>query len=671
MVYEVETYRLAIASPSTPLRVTHAQQKKWCSLFYLLGKSLLLCLFFSFHTISAQNTKQFHDAYGLQGEVNFNGEWSDTLLPRNGNLEIKWRELNNSLMKTYFAKGKLINHLPEGRWQWDEADWQYTIEPGVTIAPKFNSSGKRASWEARFANGQPQGEWILNIDSVRNVLKIEKPGLSIRATFDNGQITGRFTVTDKRDGSFSLTGMCDRDGFATGKWTCSYLDGHTRKPVTEERTYQQGLLTEIIITKNGKKETTSLDLTKAQLAALSEATEMLHFRIGDYAFDEDGYPGISQTALQHYLHNYFFKGFQLEVFPYAFSRHGPVFRKIEYPLSQEEKVAVHRADSLMRHMKREIEQRLQYRNIIINRGWSGELDLALAFSKTAITKFELADSLLQRTQHPLFAYKNRYEIGNQQWFDLINEQKIVQGAVYDTHFVDLPIPERDAISHDIFKTIYDWILNFNTTLPQHLEIIDDAYDALQKVGELQTLEDRITQKMELLDSIYQPLSGLGEYIREQWVENYFKDQLQTYSQTTQYEDAKNLGWDIIEKMRLLIQRVDEWQVYDAMLKAWDEQYTHFAYNPYNGKHDIQIRIKKRFYNKAGVDLHPWLIRQFYEIESWTDFIAHWNLSNQLHHDMLAFALMENRSAKRFEKRFRKEDNPERLAKMLHQYIKNH
>ncbi len=630
----------------------------------------LLLLFFLVGSMAqAQNTQRFFDSFGLQGEVKSRGTWTDTLLPEKGNFELRWRELSAQYLKTFAAKGNLKNHAPNGNWLWEEGEWNYTIEPGKTLSPNFNTAGKRFLWEASFQNGKPQGLWKLNIDSVNSNMQIQKKGLQIQATFESGLIAGKFSISDVEN-NFSLTGFCDNDGFATGIWIYQYRKDPSEEIIKEERTYEQGLLLEIKTTTKDGIEHKNFELVKIQLAALKSAEENPGFRIGAHSFDNDGTPSTANEFKNHYFNNLFYSGFQLSSFPFSFERKGPFFKKIEYPISETETHLIAQTDSLIQLLSKEIEKRLSYRNLLINRGWSSELDLAIAFAKASLEKFQLIDSLQQRTQLPLFNYKNRFEQGVLHWVDLLNENKEAKGAFFDSLSINLPLADRDTASFEIFKIMHQLVLNIADELHTQLPIIDKSYNALHKEDELQQLEDVMSEKLALLDNIYQPLTGLGADIRQRWIAEYFRNQLQIYTQTADYETAKSLGNLLLEKMEIMIANASDWQLFDKVLWQWKEQYTQFAYNPYNGKYDIEIRLKKRFYNKAVATLHPWVIEKFYAADEWNSLVSHWNLSKELHQDMLDFAKQDDKSSARFEKRFRKEKSPERMAKMLHNFMRN-
>jgi hypothetical protein len=463
--------------------------------------------------------------------------------------------------------------------------------------------------------------------------------------------------------------MCDVNGFANGKWTLQFADSITKETIKEERVYEQGLLTEV---KTIKRDTTiyvSFDVLKTQLQALKNNTPDLNFRIGEEVFYDDGSSSTGIKMLNHYVNDFLSGGFKLQVFPYSFNRNAVQFRKIEYPISPKEKIFISKTDSLIQYFSEETNKRLHYRNILINRGWSKELDVAITYVQLAQLKYAELDSLLKRVELPLFTYKNRHEQGVMHWIDLLNENRAGVAAYYDSAIIQLRAIDKNDKLFELFNSLHEYSLAIALPLQNHLEIIDKSYLALQKEEELQLIEDAMTDKLNILDSIYAPLSGMGATIRQQWIELYFKSALQLYAQTTDYESAKLSGNKLIEKMNVLITREHEWNEIDSMPVLLKEQYTHFAYNPYNGKHDIEIRIKKRFYNKVITVVYPWMIDKFNSINDWEALITHWNTCIDFKQDLADFSDIDNKSSKRIDSRFRKEKSNEKAVRILHNYLR--
>ncbi len=630
----------------------------------------ILCLFL-YLDLYAQNTKQFSDAYGLQGEVKFSGEWVDTMLPKQGNYQLKWRNVSANELTAFLAKGRLKKFKPEGNFQWEEATWNYAIQPGTTLFPAFIATGNRYAWNANFSEGNATGLWKFSLDSINAAMQILQRKIQIQAQYNNGNIAGSIAINDyRKEQPFTLNGMCDASGFATGKWIFQFTDSITKEPVREERFYEQGLLTEVKTITKDTVVAVSFDMLKGQLQAIKNNTSGLNFRIGDEVFYDDGASSTGIKMLNNYVSDFLLAGFQLQVFPYGFKRNGVQFRKIEYPISAEEKRFISQTDSLIHFYSEEADKRLHYRNILINRGWSKELDVAIAYAQLARLKYDELDSLLKRVELPLFTYKNHHEQGVMHWIDLLNNNSIAFTAYHDSLTVPLPVIQPDEKNFELFKTLYEFSLAVALPLQNHLKIIDKSYTALQKEDELQLLEDVMTAELNALDSIYKPLTGMGAAIRQRWIEEYFKNELQLYTQTTNYEAAKLLANRLVEKMNELINRAEEWVQIDSMPSLLKEQYTHFAYNPYNGKHDIEIRIKKRFYNKVITVVYPWLKDKFISINDWETLLAHWNTSIDFRQDLIDFADIDNKSSKRTDSRFRKEKNNEKAIRILNNYLRN-
>src|SRR5690554_4301066 len=102
--------------------------------------SLLISLHF---TLLSQQVTVFNDAYGKQGEIRQVGNYLDSILPKNGKYEIRWREIDSTSLRTYLVRGTTKNHLPAGKWTWEQAEWNYSVSPGNTIRPVFQTQGQR------------------------------------------------------------------------------------------------------------------------------------------------------------------------------------------------------------------------------------------------------------------------------------------------------------------------------------------------------------------------------------------------------------------------------------------------------------------------------------------------------------------------------------------------
>lgn len=627
----------------------------------------MLCSF----TVFSQNKKQFHDEFGIKGEVLYSGKWNDTLLPEKGLYQIKWRDYASGELKSYNINGRLKNYLPEGKWLWNEATWEYTIQLGNNLFPNFNATGVRNSWEGNFSKGAANGNWNFYSDSVTQNLNILKRKIAIQCSYSNGLPAGKITVNNYTDDiKYFASGSVSNNGIAQGVWMFQYLTLPEKVTVREERIYDSGVLVEVRVATKDTVIVNSFDLVKQQLQAIKNNTSHLNFRIGEHDFFDDGVATESQKWLSIYINDYFLKGFKHEAFTYKVERKPIVYRKIEYPISANEQRYITAADSLIQQQLNAIINRLNYRNILINRGWSQELDIAIAYAEAAKQKLLIADSLLQRTKLPLFTYKNRFLQGAVSWNIPLNNQLEVFGSYYDTASISLPFFLTDADTLYIFKALNDYVQSVAATNNKQLEIIDKVYLLLQKEEELHQLEDSMSLKLKQLEQLYSGDSKLMIAIYEKWVNAFLKLRFQEYAKTNDYEAAKDLSKRLLQKMDWLLQRDSIWHQFDLLPMQLKNAYTQYLYNPYNGKHDIEYLPKKRFYAKIVSDYYPWMYNKFTEASTWEELINHTEISTLFAADLLDFATVNTNASKKLEARLKKEKSIDKAAKILHQFFRS-
>jgi hypothetical protein len=636
-----------------------------------MPKYFVILFLLTLTEVQAQSQKLFHDTLGLSGMVKYSGIWYDSLLPKQGNYELSWRTSSEGMLSTYFSKGRLKSHMPEGRWTWEQADWDFAVKPGSSIIPEFMASGERKIWTANFLNGQAHGNWVFTLDSLIQGKTTGKELVQIQGKFDQGRISENFTIKDNRpETSFMLTGQTDKDGVATGKWIFKFKENPNSEIVTEERIYEKGILTEIkLIKRDTVQYIIAFDDVKRILSELQQTKEPLPYRIGPDDFETDGYESKGKDLMKAFLFHFFNEGWQLPQFPYHFERKGPVFRKIQYPLSEDQLSFIEKSDSLLKGLIPEIKQRLNYRNILINRGRNRELDLALAYAQSGLKKLHSLDSLLETTRNPHFSYTNTHRSFDLNDDPLFSYKDPIKGELGDTQVLYLPQLNFEY-DRTHFENIYHLVKAFQIQFSRQLYLIDSNYQELQKESTLLLIEDRITEKLQMLDSLYADISGVGVLVRDKWVRSYLRDQLKVLSQSTEIENAQLLASSIEHKIDKLITLTSDWPVIDSFAFRIKEQYTHYAYNPYTGFHDIEIRIKKRFYNKMAQVLLPWLKTEFEQIDDWEEWIEHVRIYKETYHQLMAFALLDDKETKRTEKRIRREKSPARMQRILSGYMRD-
>jgi len=619
------------------------------------------------NAIWSQKTKLFYDASGVQGSVMYTGLWQDSTLPQSGKYELKWRSQIDGKLNTYYASGNLKNATPNGKWLWEQGIWDYSIQPGKTLAPELNLRGERKSWDANFKDGKAQGAWKYTIDSLPSTAQSKKEYLQIISSYENGCLSGKITVRDTRPlSSFLATADCDKFGVARGIWSFEYLKNNVR--FVETRKYDSGILIELsIFTIEGSDTLKSLqkfDENIEKLNLLKNGASALNFKIGDQDFESDGYETDSKLKFIEYFEGNFLKAWSLPIFKAQIERRGPIFRKIQYPISTQDNLMIARARKMSDSLHIKIQKRKAYTNIQLNRGRSVELDVAVEFLHLVERRVKSVDSLLSAAERPAFTYINRFSDKEMNLEATLNADTMVRSRFYKQAFVLFPFFKFDTQSEGLFGSLNNYLMELDALSGVHFMEMDYSYQRLQKEGELLAIENLLAQRLLVLDSVYAKCTGLAETIHKTWTTDYIRGKFQHYSNQDDYVLAKKLATDLLGKMDTLLLWHSDWAKIDSMSVLLKDQYTVFEYNPYNGKHDIEIRLKRRFYNKISTQVLPWVMADFSTEKVWENFVYKKKQLEEANAFLIRFAKENDKNAQRLEQKIKRENSTEKIVKIL-------
>lgn len=621
----------------------------------------------SFLCVFAQQTTTFEDQFGKQGVVSHEGTWSDSLLPKEGRFDLKWRStLNNDSLITYLAKGRLSDHMPSGSWTWEEASWDYTVEIGNSILPEFSTTGIHHIWKGAFKAGVPHGKWIYGQGSP--ILRIERRDtpLRIEVGFKNGVVNGEVIINDKRsDNEIVITGHTDANGIVTGTWEFNYFCEVSQQVTTEIRKYNNGILTERILNRD---TIVYLDAI-SKLKQIQEGDSSIVLGEKKYLKDIEESKGVE--LLSEYMNEYFLKGWKLDIFSYDFVRHPLFYKRFAYPLNENELAKRLTIKTSIEDLINQVKTHLSKGNVYINRSRSKELDLAISALEIAIERLKIIDSLVGFSHLPDFIYLDRRNGGLIDWASELQKTTVFKGIVYPEY--QDSFQEIDLIQNEwkVFELSIELLENLKKQLPAYFNQVNKSFEALNREGELQALENKMMQELKMLDSLYIDKKNFEEHIHQYWIYTFLTEQIKEYANTDDYEDALMLGNKLTKKMEYLLEWNEEWEMINTIQKDLKESYINYAYNPYNGEHDIQLPIKKRFIVNVQSKMIPWMIAELENAKEWDEFKTQWDEFKLMRNYLIKFAQINDRSDRRLERKIRREDSPERIYKLFFNHMEKH
>lgn len=617
---------------------------------------LIFIVFTADFSLNAQKVKTFEDKFGIQGEIRSQEEFLQMELPEKGKIDIRWREIDFTGIKTYRVKGQTQNRLPVGKWIWEEAHWNYTLKVGNDIRPEFDSKGKRKKWEGSFLNGKPDGKWNFVSDSISSNSKTNKTLVKIDLSYKNGIPTGIVTFENHENQSIpTLRGTLDKDGIASGTWVYQYKkDG---KNLKEERIYKGGLLTKVQFTQGNERTEEEL-FHNIQFLKNPDNSEK---KIGEMLFEKEEFSSLASEDFFIGMNNHFLKGWKLDVFSYEVIFELPKFRRLKYPLTTEEENDIKESKNLIRKQRNLIENLLTD-NIYIHRSRSVEIDTTVSYLQLNLSRINYIDSLLSRIENPLFLYKNRHEQTGKSWIKGLNDLRSAKGEAYDSAIIYIPeITVSESVN--VFEKLKQELTRSENVLPKYSLVVENILTRLKREGELKTLEDKLVERFMQLQTFYSESEGIRKEINEKWIKK-VQNGLQQYSQTEDYEKALQLGNHLTEQLNALSKWKDKADDFDNMSKSLKSHYTYMAYNPYTGANDIEIVRKRRFLNNVLEDMLPYIRKELSQEQDFDKWSALWERQFVVYDFLVDFVSREDSQANRLERRIRTEKKPERMVKNI-------
>lgn len=627
--------------------------------------------------VIGQETKEFYDEHGLQGTLRYSGgsdHRADSVLPQSGIYKLSWRDLAEDSVHTYYAEGRLKNHLPDAEWTWREGRWRFEVRPGSNVEPRFTTFGKRIVWQTQFTKGEMEGLWQVRLERVNEEGEVFSDLLTLNGRYESGVLVEELTIEDHRSNVVDIDFKLPLNDFgeAHGTWSMKYpvVRNSDTISVTEERHYETGLLYKIVQHYPDTSYTTLLEREWRFLENRKQRKDTFNLRIGRHAFEEDGYAGRSQVLFHEYVQQFLTGGWNHTLFPYQMRRGVPIFRKLQLPLSDRELMLIDRMKERSDSLRTQLLERLNYRNIKINRGRSAELDLAIAYLQRSEQLLDKVDSLLVQAQDPMFTYCNRSGGEVCHWPDSLNAPGEARGEVYDSVYVEMPHFPVAVDSLELLGGMAEVVEALEKSLPVYLHTIDESFNEILKADEIQALSDKLTEKLQVLQREYAEMDGVGAFVRERWVQQHLNNELKRFSREDSYRHAVKYGDHILSRMDTLLAWAPYWSEFDSMPERLNEHYRYFAYNPYTGDHDIEMPVKRRFFNAVKERLWPYLEEELLRVDEWEAWVSQMELTRTTYNSLMRFANIEHRSTRRIERRIRQEDNPDKMIRTINNYMED-
>lgn len=618
----------------------------------------------------AQQTQFFRDDFGLQGEYTCKGEMTDSLKLKNGHFTLKWREILQDTLATYHINGQFKNYLQSGLWTWELAGWDYTIEPGKSIKPSFNLSGIHEVWRGSFTNGLPNGSWVYAYGSPEVNINSSKVPIRIEVSYEDGRLSGSFKMHDSsKEFPIKITGSCSKDGIADGVWRFEY--NQFDAAVIEDRTYSKGVLTHVKTTSSNPlfQSEKTFDRNMDYLARI-RGGDSGTISIGSVDFSVDGYDDFSGALLSYYFNHHLHKEWELSTFPYKQNGTSPIFKRFCFPLSDAEVSIRTSITQTSDAIQEKITEAFGLGNILINRKRSLELDVSISYLEKARQQLVVLDSILIMSFEDEFIYHDRINGDLKHLLKEINQYALTYPENYVAEPIELPKIQLKRDIYDFFQILKEFTDELDREIVQHIDVLQSNAIAIRKESEIRTLESKLENDWLTLDSLYAQAEGLGEHIFSYWIKFYLSNKIRDYAKIDDYEIAIKKGNTLLNQMDSLVVWYDRVVSIDSFIYRIDDYYKQMAYNPYTGKYDISLPLKRRFVTLLKTAILPHLMEELIIQEKWSAFEQNFALIDAFREETIRFAFLNEKQDARIEKRLRKESNPNKFVRIFLDYMES-
>jgi len=316
-------------------------------------------------------------------------------------------------------------------------------------------------------------------------------------------------------------------------------------------------------------------------------------------------------------------------------------------------------------------------SFVLHKNKTDSLAYTFAFYQLTTQKLAVLDTTIQLLQSESFQYQSRTNYFREGVIGLetVDTLKYEYDGTTQSHVIayrtqfDQPesiIDQLDQYSQELFG-IVTYLHNYSQPV---LETIKKESRAEEQENHIITLLDSV-QKLYLGTSQppathtapTTPSSNLLGAVFDNLVTQKANLLMQEYT-LLPAEERPEKGLEVIGLLDTLITLHPIVDSLPEKLKHLDEAYTYYAYNPYMDRHDIKTRSKRRLYNTAVGQLWPHLISALATDTHHQALATRTRTIEQLYHKLLVLSKLSDAETAKLEKRLRRENNMEKVLKLL-------
>lgn len=563
----------------------------------------------------------------------------DTLMQPIGTLQ--WRlveELadgmqNISLISASYDKGKL-----NGEFIYTNYHVKYAVDSLSHDRLSSTARGIKKQLKGRFEQGRTQGIWEYTTSDYPNTNAV-----SAKLTYD-----ARERIWEGREGIRSFKGRTDREGYFMGDW---HWD--TEAELSPKLTYDNGILIKVsgvdsAISNHPVFDFLDLALRSGDSVAVGNWSPSFTWNLG--LAETDTLISFQKEHIAHQLDGllaHYRDAFEL------FRQTGinvPLIKgtkRFYYPLDPADSVKLTDLKSNMLAMDSVINSLIQQPVFELRKNSNEVLSELISKAESSLTQL---------------AYLN----AKTDYF-LSEEARVVIAAL---------LPQIDGERYHTHR-LYAKALQVQSAQRMYfLERIKsrllEKRDKLREESAITDLEEEWTRKLKFIEQEYMPdsLSAIGLKIFDQYVMQDFVRRSRKYASLTALAEQRAFLMEAVEYTDWYHHffKTKQYLFLEEAPEKFTEAYTRMLYNPFTGQYDVKEVLKRRFLANVQTSLWPWVIDNTLNAPTEGEFREWIRKSREIKKAIQAFATMEQKEAKRIERRLRREKDMSEMTEILLEFV---
>ncbi|MBX2956495.1 MAG: hypothetical protein KF846_10075 [Cyclobacteriaceae bacterium] len=580
-----------------------------------------------------------------------------------------------------------------GDWSYETSNFAIKFKRITGTSVESNLDGTIHNLKAKYKDGLADGRWTLTIQRVKDNKPV--PPLSTASmSFVSGSPTDKFTFNDPFSNKpLQIDGSFDRQGYFDGQWRMVY--SHEDVLYEESREYLSGFLLTLDLKRRDTQEklfSISFDDVKFKLDQITQKHENA-LGYGNRKFGvlfNDGYTDSDEKllaqqtgnhVLQQVLNNFIDSSGIYFSMP-GFTRPETGFtRRFQYIYPERENELIEILHPIMDKMEHQYDSIWNEPVLRLNQQRYDTLAYYSTLLRLGIDKINIVRRVLAEVESGKFDYEfrdNFYRSGVQ-GLQGIDSVKFINRGRPIVWMLEL---NDKVISPDsLVLNLYRYIVGLDAYISKYFDWVSPRLNELLQESRVAKSDETIIKSLDTLFVTYigdpllvynesdevlrskKDLNDLQLEIFKRYTRNILQRKMQEYVDTQDYNLRLTRGTVILDIIHALLEVYPKLERIPQLEGELDKAFIRYTPNPFFPR-DLETRVKTGIYNKGAEVLLPAMIEELKKTSGAEELRDKVEAIFQLDARLRELAEADDQETNRLNSRIRRENQPERIRRLL-------